>query len=195
MQVITPWPQRYQKIVPRGCNFIRESSSREKGTAFVKGQEEEWIDQPVENRIKSSSFIPKSKEQKHRRRYGNGPLVAFAQGLAEVSTTWVLLLACDLPQLQAREINYWKKQLNSVPEGFIALLPKNGKGWEPVCGFYQSCCLPLLKNYIAQGGRSFQGWLTQHRVQQLSVDDNQVLFNCNTPDDFSLVRRGKGADF
>jgi molybdopterin-guanine dinucleotide biosynthesis protein A len=37
----------------------------------------------------------------------HGPLVAFAQGLAHVETDWVLLLACDLPQLQVKVLQGW----------------------------------------------------------------------------------------
>lgn len=80
-----------------------------------------------------------------------GPLVGFAHGLAEIETEWVLLLACDLPRLNQAILQRWILQLASV-EGAIALLPKGETGWEPLCGFYRTDCLPSLTQFIQQGG-------------------------------------------
>lgn len=118
----------------------------------------------------------------------HGPLVGFAQGLAQVQTNWVLLLACDLPWLHQDEVQQWIGHLGEVSEEAIALLPRHPKGWEPLCGFYRRQCLPLLNDYINQGGRSFQRWLAQHPVQELPVSDPQVLFNCNTPADLEKIK-------
>lgn len=115
----------------------------------------------------------------------HGPLVAFAQGLTQVKRDWVLLLACDLPQLQVEVLQNWGSNLINAPKDVVALLPRSPKGWEPLCGFYRRQCLPQLIDYINQGGRSFQQWLAQHPVQELPVRDRQVLFNCNTPEDLT----------
>ncbi|MBW4521078.1 MAG: molybdenum cofactor guanylyltransferase [Scytolyngbya sp. HA4215-MV1] len=117
-----------------------------------------------------------------------GPLVGFSQGLAQVQTDWVLLLACDLPNLQTRVLQTWTTQLAHVENTTIALLPRHAKGWEPLCGFYRRTCLASLTQFIAQGGRSFQGWLKTQSVQPLSLVDQSLLFNCNTPADMlSLI--------
>jgi molybdopterin-guanine dinucleotide biosynthesis protein A len=147
--VVTPWPERYQDILPDVCRVIRE--------------------------------VPLPGEAPQ------GPLVGFARGLAQVKTNWVLLLACDLPQLQVNVLQSWVTQLEKTPEDAIALLPRHPKGWEPLCGFYRRQCLPMLAQFINEGGRSFQHWLTQHPVRELPVDDTQMLFNCNTPADLKLV--------
>ncbi len=118
----------------------------------------------------------------------HGPLVGFAQGLVAVETDWVLLLACDLPQLSAEVLRQWARELEAVPKEAIALLPKQAKGWEPLCGFYRCQCLPLLTEFINGGGRSFQRWLAQHPVQELPVSDRNMLFNCNTPTDLEELR-------
>lgn len=117
----------------------------------------------------------------------HGPLVGFAQGLTQVETDWVLLLACDLPLLQVNVLQNWATQLENVPLEAIALLPHQSQGWEPLCGFWRRQCLPLLTNFINEGGRSFQQFLAQHLVQELAVSDTQVLFNCNTPADLELL--------
>ena len=114
-----------------------------------------------------------------------GPLVGFAQGLARVSTDWVLLLACDLPRLRVEVLQGWTKELNCAAPEAIALLTRHAKGWDPLCGFYRRSCLPNLESYINTGGRSFQQWLNYHSVQVLSLPEPQMLFNCNTPDDLA----------
>ena len=116
-----------------------------------------------------------------------GPLIGFAGGLREVETPWVLLLACDLPRLEAEEIKQWIGYLSAVEEEAIALLPKSDKGWEPFCGFYRRHCWPLLIDFIQQGGRSFQRWLALHPVAELPMNSTSILFNCNTPADLLAV--------
>ncbi|MGL5879734.1 MAG: molybdenum cofactor guanylyltransferase [Xenococcaceae cyanobacterium] len=120
-----------------------------------------------------------------------GPLVAFKRGLAQIKTNeeWVLLLACDLPLLNESILLEWCDYLTQVPENFIAALPKSEKGWEPLCGFYRTSCLPLLEEYVREGGRSFQTWLAKHQVKELLVSDRRVLFNCNTPDDLAKISK------
>lgn len=155
--VVTPWPERYQDVLPDACRLIREV--------------------PLPGETKS-----------------HGPLVGFAQGLERVETDWVLLLACDLPRLQVKVLQAWAMELELTAPDAIALLPRHPKGWEPLCGYYRRQCLPILTQYINEGGRSFQRWLAQHLVQELPVSDTQLLFNCNTPADLELLAsNGKDA--
>jgi molybdenum cofactor guanylyltransferase len=118
-----------------------------------------------------------------------GPLIGFAASLAEITSAWVLLLACDLPNLSTPAIQSWIDELADVPSQSMAYLPRNleGKGWEPLCGFYRRSCLASLLDYIEAGGRSFQGWLANFTVTELSIGDRQLLFNCNTPADLATV--------
>jgi len=148
--VVTPWPDRYQDILPHACRLIQE--------------------------------VPLPGETEP-----HGPLVGFAQGLAHIETDWVLLLACDLPQLQIEVLQDWATGLEKTAEDAIALLARQPKGWEPLCGFYRRQCLPLLTQFINEGGRSFQHWLAQHPVQELLINDTQLLFNCNTPSDLERL--------
>ena len=117
----------------------------------------------------------------------NTPLIGFAQGLQLVKTEWVLLLACDLPQLSSFQVKQWSLALATVLPTEIAFLPRHAKGWESLCGFYRRDCLPSLEAYLAQGGKSFQSWLAQNPVRELSVSDRNCLFNCNTPADWESI--------
>lgn len=152
--VVTPWTERYEKIVPSGCQLIRE------------------VSMPGEGKTRTQ-----------------GPLVGLAQGLRQVKTEWVLALACDLPRLEQAEVQRWIGKLPEVSPDAIALLPRHQQGWwEPLCGFYRRRTLPLMEAYIAGGGRSFQGWLAQHPVEELQLSDREMLFNCNTPADLEQLQ-------
>ncbi|WP_416676724.1 molybdenum cofactor guanylyltransferase [Egbenema bharatensis] len=151
--VITPWVDRYRAIVGDGIELIEEQTSSD--PLFAQ----------------------------------HGPLVGFAQGLTHLQTVqprseWVLLLACDLPYLQPEILQDWIAQLPLANADTIALLPRHPNGWwEALCGFYRCRCLESLEAFIPEGGRSFQRWLSHQSVQELSLPEPQMLFNCNTPED------------
>ena len=174
--VITPWTERYQYLVPEGCRLIRE-------VAFPKGRSH--LSGPV-----STDRRDKKKAENRRKIPPPGPLVGFSQALTHVpvTTEWVLLLACDLPNLTTAVIGQWSGYLAATPEESIALLPRHAKGWEPLCGFYRRRCLALLEEFIEGGGRSFQQWLAPHPVQELPLINRQVLFNCNSPEDLAQLQ-------
>lgn len=116
-----------------------------------------------------------------------GPLCGFVQGLAQVDAAWILLLACDLPNLTTPLIRTWMAGLAAVPPQSVAYLPRHPKGWEPLCGFYRPACRAAASDYTAAGGKSFQGWLATQQVTELPIADPQCLANCNTPADLVLI--------
>jgi molybdenum cofactor guanylyltransferase len=120
----------------------------------------------------------------------HGPLMAFSQALAEINANWLLLLACDLPNLSTPIIQSWIDSLPSIDHQNIAYLPRHmSKGWEPLCGFYRQICRDSAIEYIDNGGRSFQGWLKMQIVTELVVADPLCLTNCNTPADLAAIIR------
>ncbi len=112
-----------------------------------------------------------------------GPLVAFAQALKQVNTEWILLLACDLPNFDIKELKLLSQNLSNLNSEYIACLPRNPKGWEPLCGFYRHNCISSVENFINRGGKSFQTWLKLYPVAELPLTRQEILFNCNTPED------------
>ena len=118
---------------------------------------------------------------------GQGPLVGLNQGLSRITTPWVLLLACDLPCLVPEVLRGWMAQLDAAEPAQLASVPYGAGRWEPLCGFYRRSAQGALKQYIDQGGRSFQGWLAQVPVQAIAVDAaiTPMFWNCNTPEDLT----------
>lgn len=121
---------------------------------------------------------------------GQGPLIGLAEGLRQIPAEWVLLLACDMPLLQASILQNWINTLTQVPTETLALVPRREERWEPLCAFYRHSSLSNLHKFIQQGGRSFQSWLNQVSVQPLSVsqESKDMLWNCNTPFDLAKPR-------
>lgn len=113
-----------------------------------------------------------------------GPLVAFAEALAQLKADWILLLPCDLPALRAEVLNQWQQHLSTLPSEILAYVPRTPNGWEPLCGFYRQTSLLSVQAYIAAGGRSFQNWLDQIPVQPIPCVPAEMLANCNTPEDW-----------
>jgi molybdenum cofactor guanylyltransferase len=148
--VVTPWPQRYESMLPATCHFLPDRSP------------------------------------------DCGPLVAFSNSLPAIETTWVLLLACDLPNLATEIVQTWIDRLPAIPAESVAYLAKHPhKGWEPLCGFYRQICDQSLRAYIDARGRSFQGWLQLQLVTELVVADSNCLVNCNTPTDLATIVAAK----
>jgi molybdenum cofactor guanylyltransferase len=117
-----------------------------------------------------------------------GPTIALSQALTVVNSTWILTLACDLPNLSTPFIQAGIDALPSISAQSMAYLPKHlDKGWEPLCGFYRQICGRSLASYIEAGGRSLQGWLKQQVVTELVVTEPMQLVNCNTPADLESV--------
>ncbi|MDB9516826.1 molybdenum cofactor guanylyltransferase [Roseofilum reptotaenium CS-1145] len=119
---------------------------------------------------------------------GNGPLVALSQVWERIQHPWILLLGCDLPNLDPTLLQHWIAQLSDIPESTLAVVPIQGKYWEPLCGFYRPDHQLTLKSFIQNGGSAFQHWLSSIPVQPLPVDARiaQILHNCNTPADLKL---------
>ena len=125
----------------------------------------------------------------------DGALVGFWQGIQAIvnPADWILLLACDLPNLQVDILQIWASQLASLPETAIAYLPRyvdenSQKQWEPLCGFYRWQCQDSLREFINNGGRSFQKWLSNQEVIEIENIPLAMLFNCNTPEDFHSIK-------
>lgn len=154
--ILTPWPQRYQHL-------LKASN---------------WQLLPEQTR-------------------GQGPLQAFAEGLLHLSSTsisstsidppdWILLLACDLPDLNPQILQEWSQDLSYLPNHHLAFVPKHSDYWDPLCGFYRPQVLADLQLFIQNGGRSFQDWLCQIPVKPIAVtaEIKSMVRNCNTPQDF-----------
>ncbi|MDX2255263.1 MAG: molybdenum cofactor guanylyltransferase [Pseudanabaenaceae cyanobacterium bins.39] len=114
----------------------------------------------------------------------DGAMIGFWQGLQAIAEPcdWILLLACDLPNLHGQTLQIWSQQLDHSLTA-IAYLPKHNDHWEPLCGFYAWHCQSSLAQFIQSGRRSFQHWLQEQVVIEIDHRASPMLLNCNTPKD------------
>ena len=167
--VVTPWPSRYRTLLaPTNALLIQEPS----------------LPHPPNNVLDTAYS-----DTAHRDKPSAGPLSGFAYGWQHVSTEWCLLLACDLPYLDADALAQWWNWIELLPEldSPMASLVARRRGWQPLCGFYHRRCLPSLNRYLATAQRGFQPWLQQVSVARYDNISTQMFFNCNTPVEWSAV--------
>jgi molybdenum cofactor guanylyltransferase len=181
--IVTGWQERYQHLnLPSGTKFVHECDRQGALFGFALG-----LKNLSPTPLLQGEGLESSKEME--------------AGRARSLPDWVLLLACDLPNLDGVVLQTWASQLSALPEQAIAYLPRHiGSSsensspkskqpeWEPLCGFYRSTCLKNLEEFISKGSRSFQDWLAQNQVEAIPEVDPRILFNCNTPTDLLRVR-------
>lgn len=137
---------------------------------------------------KYSSILPKNCFFIDELNPFQAPLIAINQSVQYFDTEWVLILAYDLPYLTVKEVKIWLEYLPTISEKVNAFLPRNSeKGWECLCGFYRLKSLANLTEFINQGNRSIQKWLKTQNVEPIPITNSQILFNCNTKEDYQKL--------
>jgi molybdenum cofactor guanylyltransferase len=104
---------------------------------------------------------------------------------------WILVTACDLPNLQTRVLQQWHDRLPSLSPTELAYLPRSSRGWEPLCGFYRDRQRASLTAAVAAGTNSFQDWLAGMTIATIDRVPPQMAFNCNTPADIELFQQSR----
>lgn len=123
-----------------------------------------------------------------------GPLGGIATGLAAARHEWSLVLAADLPLLDAGLL----RELLAQPRRAMALIPRhpgptrNGSGDEPLHALYHRSCLPLLERRLLQGRRQVVAALAELDPQVFPIDERdprlRSFTNINTPEQLQQVR-------
>ena len=199
--IVTPWPDRYQSILPKNIRWVQEGR-----LPFLPPEEP-----PHSLSTHSPNTNPKPSA---------GPLSGFSQAWPHTTSDWCLLLACDLPYVQSDPLRQWwawivsnaptqadgKGKADKMPSASLISADRRAADaqtiptWEPLCGFYHRSCLPSLLHRVnaiesvakvdASANsipRSFQSWLQTLRIAAYSGFPSELLFNCNTPQDWAQV--------
>ncbi len=128
------------------------------------------------------------------RRSGRGPLEALCTGLENSPCEWNIFLACDLPFLEGRFVQFLIEQ--ALVSEAQAVVPRTTDGWQPLCAAYHRGCLPVLQQGLDEEPAGIVGRLDHLRVQVLAPDQllqfgfSQRMFkNINTAEDWEEVQR------
>ena len=115
-----------------------------------------------------------------------GPIGGVMSGLIEARGKGLLVVACDMPLLEASLI---LRLLTQRDEGRLATcyLATDGKP-EPLCAIYEPGCLPLLEKATEEGQMSLRRFLTIENVARVPCRSPELLASLNTQVDVDRLR-------
>ena len=114
-----------------------------------------------------------------------GPLGGLYSVLKASSTDWVFLLACDLPQFEAKIIEELVKK--ATPEASI-VVPVTSTHNHPTASLYHKRLCPILESLVNQKKYSFQSLFSEIDegaicYWQVPPEWEHCLLNVNRPED------------
>ena len=121
-----------------------------------------------------------------------GPMVGIKAALEVVKTDWVFVIACDMPLISTGLIQH----LAGLRSEFDAVVPFAFDRPQPLFGFYNKTCLPLVEARMKQGQRSMIRLLDDLDTfllseQQVKAMDPELksLLSLDTMEDVKEVER------
>jgi molybdenum cofactor guanylyltransferase len=126
---------------------------------------------------------------------GEGPLGGILTALSFSTVDWNLVVACDMPQLDAERLRALLETASqtsaTVDQGPDAVLPIDPVGRpQPLCAVYHRRCLQPFKAIFASGVRKVMDALAEVRTMRLPVGDESLFLNVNTPQEWSKHAAG-----
>ena len=122
---------------------------------------------------------------------GAGSLGGLYTALMEAPTEQVLVIACDMPFLNAPFLTYLMERGRDAD----AAVPCDARGLHPLCASYTRRIAGHLHRQIAAGRLRISDALVDLAVQEIGPDelapfdrDGRLLCNVNTPEDYDLAR-------
>lgn len=113
---------------------------------------------------------------------GEGPLGGILTALADSDADWNLILACDMPELDAGLLQGLIERAQEL--GADALLPVTEQGPQPLTAVYHRHCAAPMGEAFASGVRAVTAALKGVRCVRLEMESAQFQ-NVNTPQDWS----------
>ena len=124
---------------------------------------------------------------------GAGSLGGLYTALIGARHERVLVLACDLPFVSAALLERLAIESGTATE-IDAVVPRSGRGLEPLCAVYRTRCAGVARERIAHGDLRMTALLADLAVRELGrdalapYDDGALFENVNTPQDYARAR-------
>ena len=129
-----------------------------------------------------------------------GPLAALCTGLISSDAEWNLFLACDLPRVSPRFMEFLAQRVRATR--FDAVVPRTQDGWQPLCAAYHARCRPVFERAIEQHRLSIVELLDELNLEvitpkeMVSIGLSEAEFvNVNTPEEWArmaILHEGPG---
>lgn len=120
-----------------------------------------------------------------------GSLGGIHSGLKAARHQYTLVVACDMPFLNASLLRY----MILLSPGYDVVVPRLGKEPEPLHALYSKACLPAMEALLQQNDLRIVSFYPQVRVRYVEQTEIEVLdpqhrsfFNVNSPDDLQRAR-------
>ena len=121
-----------------------------------------------------------------------GPLVALCTGLISSNAEWSLFLACDLPRVSRRFVEFLIRRARATRSD--AVLPCTPDGWQPPCAAYHARCRMVFEAAIRQDQLTIVELFDKLRPEAITPDEMATsglsaaeFVNVNTPEGWDRV--------
>ena len=115
-------------------------------------------------------------------------------GLEHSPYEWNIFLACDLPFLEARFVQFLAEQ--ALTSSAQAVVPRTADGWQPLCAAYHRSCLSVMQQAPEEEPAGIVDRLALLRVQALAADElvrfgfsPRMFKNINTAEEWEEAQR------
>ncbi len=119
-----------------------------------------------------------------------GPLAGLHAALATITAERAMVVACDMPNLDAALIRFLCDQGTE----WDVVLPRLANGREPVHAVYSKRCLPVIERHLAMEQRKLWRLFADLKVREVGeeellavVPDLSPFHNINRPEDLAAV--------
>jgi len=105
---------------------------------------------------------------------GEGPTGGILTALRAVGTKWLLVLSCDQPYIEARDLSPLLSANETAPA--LAFQSSTG-GMHPLpCALHVESCLPIVEAAFVEGIRSVRHLLTRCNISVVPINDAEAEF-------------------
>jgi len=129
---------------------------------------------------------------------GRGPLGGIVAALGASEYDWNLVVACDLPYLETRFLEFLLTEAGVEPET-DAVVPRIGERWEPLCASYHRRCLAAFEQALNGEDRRIVRAFETLRVREVGEEEmrrfafgERMFKNMNLPEEYEEAKRGLG---
>jgi molybdopterin-guanine dinucleotide biosynthesis protein A len=123
---------------------------------------------------------------------GKGPLGGIHSGLIASSSPRAIVVACDMPFLSARLLEYMTQTLAD----YDVALPRIGEMIEPLCAVYSQSCLTPIQELLEQDERRISKLFNMVKVKYIEEDEINIFdpehlsfFNINNQANLDRARK------
>lgn len=126
---------------------------------------------------------------------GRGPVGGIAAALRATESDWNVMVACDLPYLETRFLEFLLKLALDGADS-DAVVPRIGERWEPLCAAYHRRALPAFEQVLAGEDYRIARAFESLRVRAVGEEElNRFAFsermfkNMNSPEEYEVARK------